>query len=456
LGELAARITAYYQARGYPLARAIIPAQTIARGTVRMEVIEARYGKVSLDNSSRAPSDLLQATLAPLQSGHAIAQAAMDHALLLLSDMAGVLVSATLKPGEAVGSSDLLVETTPGQFVSGNAVLDGYGSRYTGRERIGATLNVNNPLNHGDSLSLSGLSAGDGMNYARIAYESLLNGQGARLGGAYSALDYRLGAPLTALLAHGTAQVSSVWVKQPLQRSRDANVYGQLQYDALQLRDHVDASTIRTDRSLENWTLSVSGDASDARGASGSTTWSLGWTAGRVGFDDHAAQLTDAATARTEGTFSKWNASLARLQGLGSANALYVALSGQWSDNNLDSSHKMSMGGPNTVRAYDMGAVSGDSGYFFSAEYRHDLGQAGGGQWQALVFVDSAQVMVNHTTWTAGDNSAGLSGAGFGLNWSGPDQWSAKLSVATPFGSTPVLVASSNATRAWLEVSRRF
>jgi hemolysin activation/secretion protein len=265
-----------------------------------------------------------------------------------------------------------------------------------------------------------------------------------------------LGAPLTALLAHGTAQVSSVWVKQPLQRSRDANVYGQLQYDALQLRDHVDASTIRTDRSLENWTLSVSGDASDARGASGSTTWSLGWTAGRVGFDDHAAQLTDAATARTEGTFSKWNASLARLQGLGSANALYVALSGQWSDNNLDSSHKMSMGGPNTVRAYDMGAVSGDSGYFFSAEYRHDLGQAGGGQWQALVFVDSAQVMVNHTTWTAGDNSAGLSGAGFGLNWSGPDQWSAKLSVATPFGSTPVLVASSNATRAWLEVSRRF
>jgi hemolysin activation/secretion protein len=156
LGEMVARITAYYQSKGYPLSRAIIPAQTIALGVVRIEVIEARYGKVSLDNTSRVYSDLLQATLAPLQSDQAIGQAEIDHALLLLSDIAGVVVNATLKPGEAVGTSDLLVETTPGPVMSGNVVVDGYGNRYTGRERIGGTLNVNNPLHHGDTLSVSG------------------------------------------------------------------------------------------------------------------------------------------------------------------------------------------------------------------------------------------------------------------------------------------------------------
>ena len=456
LGELAARITAYYQSKGYPLARAIIPAQTIALGVVRIEVIEARYGKVSLDNSSRVNSDLLQTTLSPLQSGQAIGQTEMDHALLLLSDFAGIVVNATLKPGEAVGTSDLLVESMPGSVMSANVVLDGYGNRYTGRERIGGTLNFNNPLHHGDTLSVSGLSSGGGMNYGRLAYESLLNGQGTRLGGAYSALDYTLGEPLAALNAHGTAQVSSLWVKHPLLRSRDFNLYGQIQFDELQLRDHVDASSIRSDRSLENWTLSLTGDVRDALGAGGINTWSLGWTAGRVGFDDHAAQLADAATAQTQDNFSKWTASLARLQALGAIDTVYLAFSGQWSNTNLDSSQKMSVGGPYTVRAYDMGAVSGDSGYSVSAEYRHDLGPAGGGQWQAVAFIDSANVTVNHNTWTTGDNGATLSGAGIGLNWNGPDQWGAKMIVATPVGSTPVLVGNTDSTRVWAEVSRRF
>ena len=456
LGELAARITAYYQSKGYPLARAIIPAQTIVLGMVRIEVIEARYGKVGLDNTSRVNSELLQATLSPLQSGQTIGQTEMDHALLLLSDIPGVVVNATLKPGEAVGTSDLLVESMLGPVASGNVVLDGYGNRYTGRERIGGTLNVNNPLHHGDTLSVSGLSSGSGMNYGRLAYESLLNGQGTRLGGAYSALDYTLGDPLAALHAHGTAQVSSLWAKHPMLRSRDINLYGQIQYDGLELRDHLDASSIRTDRNLDSWTLSLTGDARDALGAGGINTWSLGWTAGHIGFYDNAAQLADATTAKTQGNFSKWTVSLARQQALGARGAMYLAFSGQWSDTNLDSSQKLSVGGPYTVRAYDMGAVSGDSGYSVSAEYRHDLGQAGGGQWQAVTFIDSANVTVNHTTWTTGDNNATLSGAGIGLNWNGPDQWGAKMYVATPVGSTPVLVGNTNSTRAWVEISRRF
>ena len=456
LGEVAARITTYYQSHGYPLARALIPAQTIRDGAVSIDIIEARYGQISLDNQSRVQSNLLQDTLASLQGGQVIAQAPMDRALLLLSDVPGVQVSATLKPGEAVGSSDLLVSTTAGPAISGNAVLDNYGNRYTGRPRIGATVNFINPLHHGDVLSVSGLSSGANMNYARLGYDTLLNGQGTRLGGAWSALHYTLGEPLAALNAHGTAQVQSLWVKQPLLRSRAANIYGQLQYDALQLRDHVDASALQTDRSLENWTLTLSGDTRDELLSGGINSWSLGWTQGRVGFDNAAAQLADAATAKTEGHFSKWNLSLSRLQGLNAANTLYLAFSAQSAGGNLDSSQKMGAGGPYTVRAYDVGAVSGDSGYFVSAEYRRELGSAWGGQWQAVAFIDSASVTVNRNLWVAGENSANLSGAGIGLNWNGPQQWSAKTYIAKPVGSVPALVGSTNSARAWVEVARRF
>jgi hemolysin activation/secretion protein len=103
-----------------------------------------------------------------------------------------------------------------------------------------------------------------------------------------------------------------------------------------------------------------------------------------------------------------------------------------------------------------MGAVAGDTGYLGSAEFRHQLGSAWGGQWQAVAFVDSAHVVVNRTVWTTGTNSATLSGAGVGLNWAGPHQWSARTYVATRLGSTPELVASAASARAWVEISVRF
>jgi hemolysin activation/secretion protein len=46
LRTLAARITKSYQDHGYLLSRAYIPAQTLSDDTVRIEVLEARYGAI--------------------------------------------------------------------------------------------------------------------------------------------------------------------------------------------------------------------------------------------------------------------------------------------------------------------------------------------------------------------------------------------------------------------------
>ncbi|WP_211467874.1 ShlB/FhaC/HecB family hemolysin secretion/activation protein [Collimonas silvisoli] len=456
LGAVVARMTDFYHSHGYPLARAIIPAQGIRDGVVDIGVIEARYGTIRLDNSSRVSDPLLAATLSALQGGQVVGQAEMDRALLLLSDMPGVAVNATLAPGEKVGTSDLLVNVRPGPAVTGNVALDNDGNRYTGRARLGGTVNVIDPLHHGDVLSASGLSSGSGMNYGRLAYDTLVSGQGTRIGGSYSALHYRLGGPLSSLDAHGTAQVESLWAKQPLVRSRDVNLYGQIQYDQLQLRDHVDASAIDTDRHLGNWTLSVAGDVRDGLLSGAVSTWNVGLTAGRVGFDNAQAQLADAASASTQGRFTKWNVNLARLQNLSARDGVYLAFSGQWANANLDASQKMTVGGPYSVRAYDVGAMSGDIGYLGTVELRHDLGAAWGGQWQAVAFVDSAHVTVNKNTWVAGANSATLSGAGVGLNWAGPSQWSAKAYLAARVGSAPVLVGNTASARAWVEISKGF
>lgn len=456
LGKLAARITDYYHSHGYPLTRAIIPAQTIEDGIVTIEVIEARYDRINLNNQSRVNDSLLQATLAPLQSGQPIQQLALDRSLLLLSDIPGVTNRATLLPGQTAGTSDLNIQTFPAPYVTGSVSLDNDGNRYTGRVRAGGTVNLVDPLHHGDILSASGMSSGSGMNYARVSYESLLNGSGTRLGGAYSALHYILGDTLAPLNGHGTAQVSSLWAKHPFIRSQNADLYGQLQYDNKVLRDNIDTSSTFTDRTLANWTASLSGDLRDGLLSGGVNTWNLGLTSGRVSFDNASAQLADSTTARTQGSFSKWNANLARLQSLSQSNSLFLALSGQWASSNLDSAEKMVAGGPYTVRAYDMGVVSGDSGYLGTVELRHELGSLWRGQWQVLAFIDSEHVTINRNTWTAGVNDATLSGAGVGFGWTGPYQLGAQAYIATPLGSTPVLIATTSSVRGWVQVSKGF
>lgn len=456
LNDFVSRIMDYYHAHGYPLARAIIPPQTIRDGMVAIEVIEARYGKVLLDNHSGVGDPLLQSTLSPLKSGQLIEQRTLDRALLLLSDIPGVVQSATLKPGEATGTSDLFVQGAAGPATGAVVTVDNDGNRYTGQVRAGGEVALYDPLRHGDVLDANVLSSGKDMDYGRLSYDFLLDGEGTHIGGAYSALHYDLGSSLTSLEGHGTADVESLWIKQTLVRTMDLNLYGQLQFDRKELIDVIEVSATRTDRHLDNWTVSLSGDWRDALLSGGTNSWSAQWVRGRLGFDNAQAQLADAETAKTQGIFSQGDATFSRLQSLGTVGALYVALSSQWASGNLDSSQEMVAGGRYTVRAYDMSAVSGDTGVQGTVELRHDLKRAWHGQWQPLAFFDAQHVTVNKNSWTRGKNDATLRGAGLGVDWANADQWSAKTYVAARLGEAPELAGRTSQTHIWLEISKGF
>jgi len=457
LGALAARISSYYQQRGFPLARAVIPAQTIAEGVVVIQVVEARYGSVHFSNGSRVNTGLLESILSPLQKGQPVSETELDRALLLLSDVPGVGVNAVLKPGEAVGTSDLDIDTTHKEASAGSLSLDNYGNRYIGRVRVSGTASLFNPLRHGDVLSASLISTGERMAYGRVSYDTLLNGAGTHVGAAYSQVHYKLGDNVSALDAHGNAMVASLWLKHPVVRGKDYNVYAQIQYDAKTLEDRIGASGLRTDRHLDNWLLSLSGNLRDGFLGSAVSAWGVGWTAGRVGFDDAAAASSDAASAQTRGGYSKWNTNFTRLQMLDRNHSLFINVAAQWADTNLDSAEKMSIGGPYSVRAYDVGAISGDTAYLASVELRRDMGRVAAGNLQALAFIDSARVNINRRPWTTGDNSVSLSGVGVGLRWSSDSLWEASAFLATKVGSSssPLLGASSS-TRGWLVVGKGF
>jgi hemolysin activation/secretion protein len=457
LNELATQITEYYHQHNYPLARALIPPQDIVEGVVRFGVIEARYGKINLNYELSGVSGvLLTKTLSSLKTNQPIEQTKLDYSLLLLSDIPGVISNATLKPGADAGTSDLDVQVTDGKHVNGNISMDNNGNRYTGRTHAGGTVNFINPLRHGDVLTASGMTSGQNMNYGRVSYETLVNGSGLRVGGAYSDMGYKLGDTLVAIKGHGTAKVSSLWGKYPLLRSQAMSLYGQLQYDSKKLSDHIDSTSLRTDRHLNNWVATLSGDKRNAFHLDGIDTWNVSLTAGKLGFDDVAAQLANSTTAKTQGYFSKLNVNVTHLQPLSQTNSLYLNVASQWARGNLDSTEKMVAGGPYSVRSYDTGAISGDTGYMCVAELRHNMGAFGNGELQSIVFLESEHVIVNQNPWTKGENTATLNDIGFGYNWAGQSLWTAKGNVSTYLGVPSALVTMPTRYRAWVEVGKGF
>ena len=118
LRGMASKIANHYHRNGYFVAQAYLPAQDIKDGAVTISVLEGRYGSITLRNQTNLSNSLANGLLSGLNSGDTIAIAPLEERLLLLSDIPGVNVKSTLVPGAQVGTSDLLVDVTPGQRVT--------------------------------------------------------------------------------------------------------------------------------------------------------------------------------------------------------------------------------------------------------------------------------------------------------------------------------------------------
>jgi hemolysin activation/secretion protein len=397
---IAARITAFYNERGYFLAQAYLPAQDVSGGTVTIAVIEGRYGQVTLRNGTNLADGVSRRVLRGLDGGEIVASAPLERRLLLLSDIPGVSVRSTLAPGAAVGTSDLLVDLAPGRRVTGSVEADNGGNRYTGEYRAGGSINLNNPLGVGDLLSLRVLGSTSGLAYGRAAYQAPIGA--LTVGVAYSHIRYDLGREFKGLDADGTADVASLYASYPLIRSRDANLYALAGVDMNWFEDRIgliDTVSNRTSRTLN---LGLSGDRRDGLSGGGTTIFSLGLTYGDLDIRSDLDREADSLTARANGGFGKLDYSLARLQSLGGPLSLYGLLRGQIAFDNLDSSEKMELGGAYGVRAYPEGEAYGDQGYIATLEGRLALSRwtrGLPGQFQLITFVDVGAVDFAHDPW---------------------------------------------------------
>ena len=489
LEAAAANITDFYRKRGYFVARAYLPAQEIKNGVVEIIVLEGRYGEITLNNNSRTQDAVLNNHVAQSQLGDIIDVRRLEHALLLIGDVSQVdEVLAVLRPGKEVGTSDLVIQvgtmppppavpppsvTEPGvpppeatpptvkpsikstSLMQGSVSVDNYGTRVTGRYRVGASARLNSPSGYGDRLEGRILTSGQGQDYARLAYGIPVGPSGLQLGLAYTNSSYQIGEEFSALDADGRAVVWTASATYPLIRSRGGNLYTDLSYDQKSLNDHVGATNSNSEKRNNILGLGLSGNRNEASGSS--TTFTLRIESGRLLIETPSAKAIDELTARTDGSYTKLGYSLARYQRLTTNTLLYLALSGQRASKNLDSVEKMPLGGPYGVRAYPVGEAAGDDGFLATAEIRYEVAQTMlPGKLNLIGFYDTGKSSINHNPYASGDNVRTLSGAGFGISLAKPRNYESQLSYASRVGNTLPANAADRSSQYWLQISKTF
>lgn len=441
---LANVLSATYRAQGY-LASVVLPAQDVSDGFITYLVLEAVVGKVvsPAQPGARTDPQRVQALVAAqLPTGDVFRVQALDRALLLANDLPGVAVTGALAEGATDRQTDLVLKVMDKPAFTGDATLDNAGGLSTGADRLSVNLLGNSLLGLGELWSASTV-ANQGSTYAHMGMSVPVGNDGWRLGANASRLAYHVvAAEYASQQLEGSSSVLGLEAVYPLMRAQRHNLYVSAAFDGKAFLNYAAGAAVSdyTSRAL-SWSLY--GNRFDDFAGGGSTNGNLTLTQGHLLLDAYAAHAADAATVQTAGDYRKLRYALSRQQFLTDDLALLASWSGQWTDQNLDSSEKFGLGGSTGVRAYPGGEGSGAIGQLFTAELRWRWNDA-----LALsAFYDTGSVTINAKNDYVGAsalNAYSLSGAGLSLAWQWSSRASLKLSWARRLGDNPNPAANGN------------
>ncbi|PRC92981.1 ShlB/FhaC/HecB family hemolysin secretion/activation protein [Solimicrobium silvestre] len=382
LEGLAQRITRHYRAKGYFVARAYIPAQEVANGTIKIRVVEGNYGQFRLKNQSLVKDDIVQNMLDDVKHYDIVSLETLERAMLIINDTPGVQVTrADVMPGEKVGTSDFAIDTKATERYTGFVMLDNFGSIYTGRDRLSFNVDDNSISGHGDRLSISGLGTdAGGLLNGRVGYLLPLAANGLRGELAYSQTKYQLGSTYEALDATGTAKGVDATLSYPVIRTHAQTVEVNFNLSHKNLEDNIQSTNTVTPKTTTSATAGVLvKDERKLLSFDGLTQASAKITFGHLDINNADALAADNAGARTEGNYSKLDAEVSRVSILPESLTFTTSLKVQQTlDNkNLDSSEQMAVSGSGGVMAFPSGELIGSNAVFVHVELSRPLPPVG-------------------------------------------------------------------------------
>lgn len=467
LEQLAETVEKAYRDLGYPLVFVGIPEQQLSDGSLLMQVFEGRVDNINITGDARLNPDVARRLIANSQPlKQPIRLDSMERAVMQLADLPGVRAEVELAPSGQAGGTDINVSLQNAPLVRGDVSADNQGNRFAGSARVLAGISLLNPLGDGEEFNARALVS-EYQRYLRIGGSLPVTDGGARMQLYSSRLRYSLCCSFAPALINGTAKVYGLGWEQPLMRSQSHRSNLNFQIERKALVNNANGGN-NSDKRITALSARWSGALVQA-----SQEWSYGLSTelGRVNLSRNTAnEAQDANTAGSQGFFSKFVGRVSLQHNLSPQSALLWRVDVQKANHNLDSSEKFSLGGPNDVRAYAQGEVSGDLGLSTSLEYRwlFQSEPQAKSRWLASAFLDHGTAYQHKRPWAGWNAASGvtnqvsLSGLGLSLAWRHSSGAQAKLSVAQAIGNNPVANAGldsegrSSQHRIWFESSWAF
>ncbi|MBP6468517.1 MAG: ShlB/FhaC/HecB family hemolysin secretion/activation protein [Fusobacteriaceae bacterium] len=439
LKEIASIITKYYRDNGYFVARAYLPAQSIEDETVQIAIVEGNYGAFELKNTSLVNTKEVQAFMDNLKEGEKVSTKSLERQMLLINDLNGAQVTnAEVLPGKEVGTSDFIITVDATPKYTGYAIVDNYGNRYTGENRLSLGADVNSLSGIGDVLSINGLiSHNTDIKNGRIAYERPFGYTGLKGGVSFSVTDYML-EEIPSYDAFGVANIYNMYISYPFLKTSTHTQLIQLDYDHKDIKDSGGLTGLVTESKKQLDSLTLKGidiQTTSFFNLPGNLYSSLEFTLGRLGLKNDNARLADATGFDAEGTYTKLAFNATHNQYLVQNTSLQTTFKAQKSFNkNLDSAEDISVGGSNGVRAYEDSELNGDQGYLVSLDLIYNLPSIAQVSHNTSLFVDHARIWNNTKNFNAEENIRNLNavGIGYSLNYK---KFDLKSTLGHGFGS---------------------
>lgn len=423
LQEICNKISKYYQSKGYLTAYAYMPVQEVSNGVVTIRVMDGHYGEVTLNNKSQVTDTVLRSISRKVKAGRIIEKVPLDRALVLMNDLPGTKVFATMEPSKTSGAADMHLEAIETERNGATMWVDNFGNKNTGKYRVGANFHENNPGNIGDLFSVSYVQGNGGIKNWDIRYEAPFTRTGTVAGVSYSKLTYSLMKEFAWMDAYGDARTWQLYLKTPLKRTMYNNLYFNVYYEDRKLRDVIDYFGTDAEKESRVFRFALDGDS---RNAKSSDRYVITHSIGKLYLQNDDAKLFD--KYGTEGQFQKTEAELYHIQQLTPKWQLHLDVRGQYAYSDLDSSEKMYIGGYSGVRAFPQGESGGDSSFLGTAEFRYQMDR----QWALAAFYDYGWTQYNRSPLGKSEESRVLGGVGLGVIWRNSDRDYARMDYAIP------------------------
>jgi hemolysin activation/secretion protein len=467
LRNVAVKVTVTLQDAGERLSYAYIPNQDVVDGVVKLKVLRGFIESAKLgSNTSLVSERVLKRYLDNAVSLNGDV-GMTESQLLRLSDLPGVgATKPVLAAGEQPGGSALTVDIAPGNRSQIVMVADNSGSKASGKWRVGTQVTVNSPLGIGDRLQAVAYAAPDFLQpnrdsqggntlVGRLSYDLPIGGSGLRGGLSYSKVRYALGGRIWRDTGDGFAEVYSLYGSYPLVRSATRNLNLSANLDFKRMNDTVlkEFNYPSNSRSATVLNAQLAGDRQgQVAGLPNALTYQFAMSGGDLNRGGKLSTKWWDPKGDAKGRYYKATQSLRLSQGLVNGVYLDLALSGQQASHNLDSSEKMTLGGPNGVRAYSNDAASVDSGWLLMPTLNVAVPKVNG--LTAQLFYDYARGALSKFDPNR-NVVVSMAGYGVGLSYTLPKLASINMSYGRRNGSDALLGPQAR-DQVWLNTAIRF